>query len=53
MVDTDTGRVLIDPETLKPREYVDPVDYTQGRLPHLRWLPMSPATRLNSGLPRR
>ncbi len=29
MVDVETGKVLIDPETLKPREYVDPEDYTQ------------------------
>jgi hypothetical protein len=29
MVDKETGKVLIDPETLKPREYVDPDDYTQ------------------------
>jgi hypothetical protein len=29
MVDFETGKVLIDPETLKPREYVDPDDYTQ------------------------
>jgi hypothetical protein len=29
MVDMVTGKVLVDPETLKPREYVDPEDYTQ------------------------
>jgi hypothetical protein len=29
MVDEDTGKVLTDPETLKPREYIDPADYTQ------------------------
>jgi hypothetical protein len=29
MVDAETGKVLTDPETQKPREYVDPADYTQ------------------------
>jgi len=29
MVDAETGKVLVDPRTLKPREYVDPADYTQ------------------------
>ena len=29
MVDKETGKVLVDPGTMKPREYVDPEDYTQ------------------------
>jgi hypothetical protein len=29
MVDAETGKVLVDPRTLKPREYVDPADCTQ------------------------
>jgi hypothetical protein len=29
MVDNETGKVLVDPETAKPRQYVDPEDYTQ------------------------
>jgi hypothetical protein len=30
MVDKETGKVLVDPETRKPREYFDPDDYTQA-----------------------
>ena len=29
MVDGETGKVLVDPQTSRPREYVDPADYTQ------------------------
>ncbi len=29
MVDKETGKVLLDYETRKPREYIDPDDYTQ------------------------
>ena len=29
MIDKETGKVLLDPETRRPREYVDPDDYTQ------------------------
>src|SRR6266536_1975789 len=29
MVDKETGKVLVDPGTMKPREDVDPEDYTQ------------------------
>lgn len=29
MIDRETGKVLLDPETRRPRDYIDPDDYTQ------------------------